>query len=176
MSKRNHFKLQYSASLYFDYYGDYEIFDVPLTVSYLEVTAHGAQGGHFSGGGTGGYGARVETTLSVAGGTRCYVYVGGQPTDLNGGFNGGAFVDPGGSGQGNCRGGGGGTDLRCGGTALTDRVLSAGGGGGGCGTPCFSAGGHGGQTGDDGGAGVCGSNGAEGGGGGTTTGGKVAFR
>ena len=84
----------------------------------------GAQGGN--GGGNGG---RAIDTLHVTPGTVVNVFVGGDGD--NGGFNGG--------GNGGASFGGGASDIRLGGTALSARVLIAGGGGGGPSAPAAAA-------------------------------------
>jgi hypothetical protein len=99
---------------------------VPTGVTSIQVDVKGAQGGDYLGGGLGGNGARVQTTLAVTPGNTLYIYVGGQGGNGPAGWNGG------GSGGGTTGGGGGGgSDIRQGGTALGNRVVVAGGGGGG---------------------------------------------
>ncbi len=100
----------------------------------------GAQGGagYSSTGGNGGY-SKGEITLTTA--TTVYIYVGGVGTNgtttvgytANGGYNGGGSALTNGSSNynGSSAGGGGATDLRIGGTALSNRIIVAGGGGGG---------------------------------------------
>ncbi|MCU0233934.1 MAG: glycine rich domain-containing protein [Thermoanaerobaculales bacterium] len=134
----------------FDYTGGAQTWVVPAGVTQVSLQAWGAQGGasYYLGingfqddGGLGGY---TSGELAVTPGDTLYIFVGGQPTPLNstpisGGFNGG--------GDGGQYGGGGGgaSDVRVGGTALTDRVLVAGGGGGGnSGNPDHGTGGGGG--------------------------------
>jgi len=107
----------------FTYTGNQQSFVVPPCVSSLSLTVYGAQGGTSSGS-TGGYGGTASGTLSVTPGTTLYIYVGNQPANANGGYNGG------GNGVGNGMGGGGASDVRVGGTDLSNRVIVAGGGGG----------------------------------------------
>ncbi|MEI6565417.1 MAG: YDG domain-containing protein, partial [Verrucomicrobiota bacterium] len=148
----------------FNYNGGVQTFTVPAGVTSLTIDAYGAQGAN--NGSSGGYGGRSQGTLSVSPGQVISIYVGGQS-----GYNGGGARGTGGSWPG--VNGGGATDLRVGGTALSNRVLVAGGGGGG-GSSGSSwsayAGGAGGLTGG-GGGGCCGSPMA---GGGTQSGGGVA--
>lgn len=157
----------------YNYTGGAQTFVVPTGVTSVDVDARGAQGGSSTTyGNQGGQGARVQTTFSVTSGTTWNIYVGGAGTNTNsssgaaraGGFNGGAN-----GGTGACcggAGGGGASDIRVGGTALTDRTVVAGGGGGagGFGAGAFGAGGTGGLTGSAGGNGGVA---ATGGGGGT---------
>ena len=77
----------------------------------------------------GGKGGRVQATMSVTPGQVLNIYVGGKGDNYgNGGYNGGGgrAVSP----AYRSGGGGGATDIRIGGSALSDRVLVAGGGGG----------------------------------------------
>ncbi len=135
-----------------------QTYTVPTTGRYrLEVW--GAQGGTtsgFSNNGTAGRGGYVVGEINLTAGQVLNVYVGGQGTNrtnlsanlASGGFNGG--------GSGFCStwcgtnggaGGGGATDIRIGGTALTNRIIVAGGGGGAYGSinsGCHSNGGPGG--------------------------------
>lgn len=88
---------------------------------------------------SGGYGGHVQAVYQSETDTTLYIYVGGSPTDdycRIGGYNGGGDgglgggTDPlGNSSHGD--GGGGATDIRLGGTDLSNRILVAGGGGGG---------------------------------------------
>jgi len=158
----------------FNYTGAVQTFTVPAGVTQLSVNAYGARGG-WGNYKRPGYGGQVQATMNVTSGQVLNLYVGGQaqgynePNNYNaklGGWNGG------GNAQGHSIGGGGGaTDIRIGGTALTDRVLVAGGGGGSGGSSCSGYGhttgaGGGGLTGANGGN--CNSPGATAGGGGGT--------
>ncbi len=105
------------------YTGAQQTYVVPSLATSLDVTLEGAQGGTDQNTST-NYGGKLTATLAVTGGDTLYVYVGGQPADTSGGFNGGGAGDSGGFG------GGGATDIRRGGSALSDRILVAGGGGG----------------------------------------------
>ena len=165
----------------FSYTGSLQTWTVPDGVSSIEVDGYGGMGGHGSSSwnGRGGFGGRLQATISVTAGNTINIYVGekggntkvaGGTTyepvhnpwtvgDAEGGWNGGG--DPGNTNNGG--GGGGATDIRIGGTALSDRVYVAGGGGGG-GVQRRST-----QPGGDGGhgGGTTGANGSTGGAGGT---------
>ena len=101
----------------FNYTGAVQTFIVPNCVTSVTITAYGAQGA--SQYGNGGLGGSATGTLAVTPGQALYVFVGGQNN-----FNGG--------GQGNqgCNGGDE-SDVRVGGTAISNWVIVAGGGGGG---------------------------------------------
>lgn len=113
----------------FGYTGSYQTFTAPASGTYkLEVW--GAQGG--SGlntiGGDGGY---ATGNYYLSEGTTVYLYVGGQGGTPSAGWNGGGAggID---TGSGQTGGGGGGaSDIRVGGTNLTNRIIVAGGGAGG---------------------------------------------
>jgi Glycine rich protein/RTX calcium-binding nonapeptide repeat (4 copies) len=112
-----------------------------------------------------GLGGRATATIAVTPGASIQVNVGGQGFLPAGGFNGGGTGVNTSSGA-TSSGGGGASDIRIGGTALTDRVLVAGGGGGAGSNACngvSAAGGHGG--------GLSGLGGSPGGCGDTTPGG-----
>jgi prepilin-type N-terminal cleavage/methylation domain-containing protein len=112
------------VSIAFNYTGGVQTWTVPITARYkLEVW--GAQGGkslYDADGGNGGY-AWGEIILNA--GDLIRIYVGQKPTTATGGWNGGGSRISGSWGAG-----GGATDIRRGGTALTDRIIVAGGGGG----------------------------------------------
>jgi hypothetical protein len=129
---------------------------VPAGYNYMYVDMSGAASG--SGGGypgTAGYGARVQSYLSVTPGQVLQVIVGCKGTACQetpvtqaypGGYNGG------GAGWACGSGGGGASDIRIRGGSVTDRVIVAGGGGGYycgviCGTPKGGDGGKYGNTG-----------------------------
>jgi uncharacterized protein YjdB len=130
----------------FTYTGSPQSWTVPCGVDTITVVAVGATGGQAGGSGfpslgvtTPGKGGLVQANVAVTPGQVLTVYVGGKGglgnelTGGAGGWNGGGHADPhawspsplysGG-------GGGGASDVRIGGTALTDRVLVASGGGG----------------------------------------------
>ena len=115
-----------------------ESWTVPAGVTQATFQLVGAPGGR-SGGASfahvnGGRGADRKATLSLSPGADVVITVGG-PGGTDGretaGFNGGGGGRLVGNSFGLAGGGGGATDIRIGGTALTDRVLVAGGGGGG---------------------------------------------
>ena len=110
----------------FNYTGSQQTWTVPAGVTSVTVDARGAQGGTSSYG-TGGNGGRIQATLPVTPGQTLYINVGGQGSMSAAGWNGGGAPYS----SGITGGGGGATDIRIGGTALTDRKIVAGGGGGG---------------------------------------------
>src|SRR5690606_3564460 len=112
-------------SLVFNYTGGVQYYTVPAGVTEIEVDLYGAQGGTalYANGGLGG---RVKATIPVTPGQTLNLYVGQQPTNYTGGWNGGGST----TSYTNGRGGGGATDIRINGTALTNRIIVAGGGGG----------------------------------------------
>ncbi|NBV92672.1 MAG: hypothetical protein EBR91_10980, partial [Flavobacteriia bacterium] len=114
-----------SGSQSFTYTGSQQTWTVPAGVTSITVDAQGAQGGT-SGYGTGGLGGRLQATLPVTPGATLFINVGGQGNTSVGGWNGGGAPYA----CGCAAGGGGATDIRIGGTALTDRKIVAGGGGG----------------------------------------------
>lgn len=144
-------------TLAFEYTGRAQTWTVPAGITQATFDVYGAQGG--LGGFAGGLGGRATATLPVTPGSVIQLNVGGQglskpppnqPVEcvlVTGGFNGG------GDGGTGCTepGGGGASDVRIGGTTLTDRKLVAGGGGGGAGNLiCNTAGEGGGLTGGSG--------------------------
>ncbi len=108
----------------YNYTGNQQTFAVPQCVTSLNVTAYGAQGGSVNGN-TGGNGGTATGTLTTTPGTMLYIYVGNQPINNVGGYNGGGTCA-----NTNGMGGGGATDVRVGGTDVGSRVIVAGGGGG----------------------------------------------
>jgi Glycine rich protein len=135
-----------------------DTFTVPAGVTEASFDLFGAQGGSVDGF-FAGLGGRASAELALTPGATLTVVVGGaggstpgcsvQPGRA-GGVNGGA---PGGSGACEGPGGGGASDVRIGGTGLSDRVLVAGGGGGGANVftdPAPVGGGGGGLTGQGG--------------------------
>ena len=142
----------------FSYSGGTQTWTVPAGVTSITVDASGASGGGAytsSDITTPGNGGRVQATLAVVPGQVLTLNVGGAGSNGDpifggvGGFNGGgnAAVY---SGSYSGGGGGGATDIRIGGTALSNRVLvAAGGGGGGLDATCSTddqPGGNGGGT------------------------------
>jgi hypothetical protein len=77
-----------------------------------------------------GLGGRVQSFFQVVPGTVLHIYVGGKGALTVGGYNGGADDANCGGSPGNSGGGGGASDIRIGGTALSNRIVVAGGGGG----------------------------------------------
>ncbi len=113
-----------SDSVVFNYTGTIQYFVVPPGITSVNIKAWGAQGGT-SYVGSVNYGGYAAGDIAVTPGETLYVYVGEQPTGINGGYNGGGNGDSGG------KGGGGASDVRKGGNALTDRIIVAAGAGGG---------------------------------------------
>lgn len=133
-----------NCTISFPFTGDSYQWTAPASGNYT-FEVWGAQGGNAGYGGSvityGGKGGYAKGSISLTSGQAINVYVGGQgagdtPTATSvyvaGGFNGGGigFI---GSGTTDRRGAGGGgaSDIRINGNALTDRVIVAGGGGGG---------------------------------------------
>lgn len=119
----------------FDYTGGIQTWTVPMNVTSVNFDVMGAAGGNddYTGAPNPGKGGRVQGTLSVAPLSNLNIVVGGRGNDgsalgASGGYNGGGntyfyFVGCGGAG-------GGASDIRIGGTALSDRKVVAGGGAG----------------------------------------------
>src|SRR6202035_1840919 len=113
--------------------GSAQSFVVPAGVTSIDVDMSGAQGGAAQGSPAvvGGKGGRIQATIVVTPGETLQINVGTVGTDgaassstKAGGFNGGGT---GGAGIPEDGGGGGGaTDIRQGGTALSNRILVAG--------------------------------------------------
>ena len=128
----------------FSYTGSSQMFIIPNNVNSISANVVGASGGDvnyninstwpYSHTWIGGEGGSVTATLSVQPGDTLYIYVGGQGysppassssyTSYTGGWNGG------GTSRGSAGSGGGSSDIRLNGTALTDRIIVAGAGGG----------------------------------------------
>jgi hypothetical protein len=149
----------------FNFTGGIQTFTVPCGVDTVFLQTWGAQGGsgangNSSGGatigGAGGLGGYAEGWLVVSPGDILNIFVGGQGATPTGGFNGGAN-----GGSQNAGGGGGATDIRVGGTAEANRVLTAGGGGGGGRGGCESQVAIAGGAGSGGGSGLAGANGQD---------------
>ena len=168
------------SSVTFNYTGAQQTWVVPAGVTSITVDVRGAGGVSIGGGNnSGGSGGCVQTTISVTPGETLYIYVGGgQGAVPIGGFNGGGnggdcpggFKCAGSVGYG----GSGASDIRKGGTALSNRVVVAAGGGGTGGGPGGAGGGGGGLIGENGSRGigfVCG--GGMGGGGTQSSGGAL---
>lgn len=112
-----------SDSATFSFTGSVQQFTVPAGVTEIRAAVYGAQGGanwvdNIN------YGGLVEADIPVIPGQILYIYVGEQPIGINGGWNGG------GNGEFAGIGGGGASDIRVDGNALTDRIIVAGAGGG----------------------------------------------
>ncbi|HTF03501.1 MAG TPA: glycine-rich protein, partial [Bacteroidia bacterium] len=118
---------------------------IPACVFSIDIDIAGAEGGgNGSIGAPGGLGGRVQATMAVTPGQTLYIFVGGMGDPVGtAGYNGGG-LGAGGSFSTPGSGGGGASDIRINGTALTDRIIVAGGGGGGTENGGSSAGGHGG--------------------------------
>lgn len=145
----------------FNFTGGIQTFTVPCGVNSVFIQSWGGQGGSGApggnsvAGGPGGLGGYAEGFLTVNPGDVLNVFVGGQGATPAGGFNGGAN-----GGSQNAGGGGGASDVRVGGTAEVNRVITAGGGGGGGRGGCHEGSGVGGVGGDGGiGGGGAGVNG-----------------
>jgi hypothetical protein len=149
----------------FNFTGGIQTFTVPCGVDTLFLQTWGAQGGSGASGnsgagptagGAGGLGGYAEGWLLVSPGDVLNIFVGGQGATPTGGFNGGAN-----GGSQNAGGGGGATDIRVGGTAEANRVITAGGGGGGGRGGCESQAAIAGGAGSGGGSGLAGTNGQD---------------
>lgn len=118
----------YSQTFTFSYTGDLDTLVIPNCVDSVLINAWGAQGGETTFGGAPGKGAFVSVKMDVSAGDTLYVNVGGQDGYNGGGAGGYGTASDGVSDfAGN---GGGASDVRIGGTTLTDRKLVAAGGGG----------------------------------------------
>jgi hypothetical protein len=177
----------------FSYTGATQTFVVPAGVTSIKIEAWGAEGGmgrnngSLANAGKGGY---VYGEKTVVPGSTLYINVGGKGTDAissssccAGGWNGGGLGAYGPPWSGNYVGGGGGgaSDVRLGGTALSDRIIVAGAGAGGSyyidskgGDGAYSTGGDGTRSGST--EAACGRGGTQsaGGAGGTDTGNGLA--
>ena len=129
----------------FNYTGGAQDFTVPAGVTHISVVARGAHGG----GSPKANGGRVHAVIPVTPGEKLVVYVGGDASGAKGGFNGGSSGGSSAFSGQNGYGGGGASDVRKGGDALSDRIVVAGGAGGegglangyGCPTPTGGKGG-----------------------------------
>jgi hypothetical protein len=115
----------------FNFTGGVQTWTVPAGVTSIYVEALGANGG--LGGAAANFGgARVQGTMPVTPGETLSIYVGGggRASSSRGGTSAGGWTG-GGNGLGTVgAGGGGATDIRQGGTAVSNRVIVAGGAGG----------------------------------------------
>ncbi|MBE0638103.1 MAG: hypothetical protein IH598_06275, partial [Bacteroidales bacterium] len=107
----------------FNYTGAVQTWTVPAGVTSVTIEAWGAQGGA-NWVNNNNYGGYASGILSVTPGQDLNIFVGQQPSGINGGWNGG------GNGESLGQGGGGASDIRVNGLTLNDRVIVAGGGGG----------------------------------------------
>ena len=108
----------------FTYTGNMQYFIVPVGIDTVTARVYGAQGGANWVNNT-NYGGFSAADIPVTAGDTLFLYVGGQPAGITGGWNGG------GAGETAGAGGGGASDIRMGGKTFSDRILVAGGGGGG---------------------------------------------
>lgn len=122
----------------FDHTGAEQTWTVPDGVTTVTIDASGAQGG--GAGASYSRGGRAIGTITVTPGQVLYVNVGGQPTGIVGGFNGG-----GAAGGAEAFGAGGASDVRTASGSLASRLIVAGGGGG-CVFGGNFSGGHGGAA------------------------------
>jgi len=147
-------------SIVFSFTGAVQTWTVPPGITSVTIDAYGARGQI----NVPGKGGRTKGTISVTPGEILYVYVG---SDTWGNlFNTGCVTTP-----NYVCGGGGASDVRRGGIALSNRVIVAGGGGGGGGGGVGALGGAGGGL--TGTSGQAGGNGSTGGTGGTSSAGGV---
>lgn len=143
-----------SDTITFNYTGASQTWVVPQGVYSITAVVYGAKGANsYASGGNGGL---MKATFAVTPGQTLTIFVGGQGSGVNGGFNGGGtgggvlsgFSDIG-------TGGGGASDIRTNTAALSDRIIVAGGGGGSQievgASGCASGGGGGGYNGSYGG-------------------------
>ena len=131
------FSMAWGQITTFAYTGGMQTWIVPGGVTSIEVTLTGGGGGfpYPVGGHFPGLGSEVTAVMSVTPGETLYLFVGGAGANgvsgltSSGGYNGGGQS---GSAFGFYSGGGGGgaSDIRIGGTAVSDRVAVAAGGGG----------------------------------------------
>ncbi|MCW3121572.1 MAG: hypothetical protein JWQ38_1064, partial [Flavipsychrobacter sp.] len=111
----------------FAFTGNVQTFVIPDNVISISIDIAGGTGGssYFS---KGGFGGRVQCRMSVTPGEVLNIFIGGAGKEssrkMPAGFNGGS------PDMDDMAGGGGASDIRVGGTALSNRVVVAGGGGG----------------------------------------------
>lgn len=163
----------FAQTVTFGYTGSVQYYTVGAGVTSVGVDMQGARGGNGNCSSSGGAGGRVECVLSVTPGQVLSIFVGQRGLDYTstccgtfraGGYNGGGSTyDYGGTG-------GGASDIRIGGVALSNRVVVAGGGGGGSCNCSSQTGGSGGGT--TGGIGLYCSSSIGGGGGTQSSGGN----
>jgi hypothetical protein len=146
----------------FNYTGSEEIWNIPSGVTKIKVELWGASGGDDANSYAGGKGAYVTGEMSTIGISQLRIRVGGKgkpgSTYPNGGYNGGGNSRTTGTVGSSGHGGGGATDIRINGSALSNRIIVAGGGGGaGAGNTSTYKGGAGGNAGQNGLGGTDGS-------------------
>jgi hypothetical protein len=131
-----------------------------------ELEVWGASGGIYNSNGARGNGGYARGTITLRERTKVYVRVGSQGSDTSGGSG---TQGCNGGGYGNCRSGGGATDIRLINDSLYSRVIVAGGGGGASEQTGDSGGHGGGANGGNGGGSVYGTTYSAGKGGGQST-------
>lgn len=117
----------FSQATTFVYTGAVQTYTVPACVNSITVDARGGEGATITAS-LGGKGGKVQATIATTPGEVLNIYVGGAATGVTAGFNGGGLAGTGGAA------GAGASDIRQGGTALSNRVIVAAGGAG-VGTP-----------------------------------------
>lgn len=147
-----------TCTINFDTTNDYYLWSAPAAGTYT-FQVWGAQGGsalntNGTVAQTGPLGGYASGNYTLTSGQTLYIYVGGQGAGstnqkdaIAGGFNGGG-IGYNGNASARAASGGGASDIRIGGNALSNRVIVAGAGGGGRYFPGYGAqaGGHGGGT------------------------------
>ena len=101
---------------------------INLAAGRYKFECYGAQGGGV-GTGSGGKGGYCSGIFTFAQNATVSAFIGNQPSGITGGFNGGGNGNNAFGGDAG-HGGGGATDIRVGGTALSNRIIVAAGGGG----------------------------------------------
>lgn len=121
------------ASFTYSYSGSY--YQVPLGAGVYKISCYGAKGANSVGAsgknGLGGLGGLAEGLYETPRKVTSYVYVGGMGQTFNGAGAGGRATSSGRHAASAGGTGGGASDVRIGGRALSDRIIVAGGGGGG---------------------------------------------
>ncbi|MCB9273926.1 MAG: HYR domain-containing protein [Lewinellaceae bacterium] len=145
----------------FNYTGNMQSWTVPAGVTSVTVEAWGAQGQTNAGGNVaGGLGGYATGALAVTPGQILYIFVGGGGAQsTTGGYNGGGNAGYSDCATARAGGGGGASDVRAGGTGLSNRAIVGAGGGGAGGNRVFGCGRG---TGGGGGAGWYGGGGGAG--------------
>eukprot|EP01034_Spumella_vulgaris_P036425 gene36425-44927_t len=162
-----HAKQKILVTSSYSYIGTYTTLIIPTGVTSITVDISGAAAGNSAYSNcycTGGYGARVTTTLAVSPGSIYYITIGGMGSSSEGGTGG---YNGGGSAYQWGTGGGGASDIRLSTNTIAARVVVAGGGGGCVSYPWVNNGGVGGASGQIGYSGGLGWQSVPSGGGGT---------